>query len=175
MRLNYSRVPATVVGMGLLANMVTAPAFASGPPPSLCAPNTCYYISEQVNHYCGNDWVKVFYNGSHYNAYTQSHGTTHCNDAIWPIPSGLKNRKCKVEAWIPNDGNKVANARAFYGIFDTSTHSITTVGVSQGDPHLHNGFATLGTWSGLDHIYLSDNNGQTNTTIGVSDLVLTCQ
>jgi serine/threonine protein kinase len=139
----------------------TSPAFSCSTASDCVGPATF--------HNCGTDWVHI---GA--DSYTASNGSTSCNSAIWDDHALTLYHTCRYYVLVPSDPGYNSTATLYLGFFDQNNNTMVIISLNE-SLVAPNHWAYVGTESDVHHVNLGDNNGQTNTVIGISTMGYQCQ
>jgi hypothetical protein len=153
----------------MLLVALASPAFAAtnvpkAPPPATYSTPLNTFFNTPALTSSGNPGWAFFTDFSGVaSAFTNSNGSTFTSQAVWSFGT---QGTCTYYVYVPN-GNATANVG--YGIFTPGFAGIgesrvAVVGINQNSVI---GFVLLGTFSGVNQVQVSNNNGETGTDIGV--------
>ena len=118
---------------------------------------------------CGTDWVHL---GA--DSYASSNGSVSCNSAIWDDHALTLYHTCNYYVLVPGDPGYSSTATLYYGFFDQNNNTMTIISLNEALA-APNQWVYLATESDVHHVNLGDDNGQTNTVIGISTMGYQCQ
>ena len=162
---NNNATATTVANLNATATAVSMP--TPTPPFNCSTASDC--VGPATFHNCGTDWVHI---GA--DSYTASNGSTSCNSAIWDDHALTLYHTCRYYVLVPSDPGYNSTATLYYGFFDQNNNTMIIISMNEASV-APNQWVYLATESDVHHVNLGDNDGQTNTVIGISTMGYQCQ